>query len=78
MQPSKEMQSRKMEIDMTTPRATNARIRTTILDRTTLLDRGICILDLDKFIWIQTKHNYEKHVERLENWTNISEEKKMG
>jgi hypothetical protein len=25
-------------------------------------------------MWIQTKHNYDKHVERMENWKDISEE----
>jgi hypothetical protein len=44
-----------MEIDMIAPRVTNARRRTTILDITTQLNRGIHILDLDIFIWIQTK-----------------------
>jgi hypothetical protein len=39
-----------MEIDMTTPRATMARRKTTIMDRATLLDRGIHIRNLDKFM----------------------------
>jgi hypothetical protein len=25
-------------------------------------------------MWIQTKHNYDRHVERMENWKDISEE----
>jgi len=54
-----------MEIDMATLRAINARRRATILDKTTLLDRGIHIPDLDRFMWVQTNHNYDKHVERL-------------
>jgi hypothetical protein len=41
-----------MEIDITTPGATDVEKRTTILDRTTLLDRGLHILNLDRFMWI--------------------------
>jgi hypothetical protein len=41
-----------MEIDMITLGATDARRKVTILDKTTLLDRGICILDVDRFMWI--------------------------
>ncbi len=52
----------------------NVRRRATMLDRTTLLERGIHILDLDKFMWIQTKQKYDKHVDRLENWKDINEE----
>jgi hypothetical protein len=74
VQPPKEVQSNKMEIDMIKLRATNGRRRTTILDRTTLLDRGIHIPNLNKFMWIQTKHNYDKHVERLKHWKDINEE----
>jgi hypothetical protein len=54
-----------MEIDMITLGVTDARRRTTILDKATLLDKGIRILDLDRFMWIQTKNIYDKHVERL-------------
>jgi len=43
------------------------------MDIATLLDKGILILDLNKFMWMQTKHDYDKHVERLENWKDISE-----
>jgi hypothetical protein len=39
-----------MEIDMVALRAIDARRRTTISDRATLLDRGICILDLNRFM----------------------------
>jgi hypothetical protein len=28
----------------------------------------------NRFMWIQTKQNYDKHVERMENWKDISEE----
>jgi hypothetical protein len=63
-----------MEIDIIIPRATYVKKIATILDRTTLLDKGIRILNLDRFMWIQTKHNYDKHVEKLENWKDINEE----
>jgi hypothetical protein len=26
-------------------------------------------------MWIQMKQNYDKHVERMDNWKDISEEK---
>ncbi len=52
VQPPKEVQLSKMEIDMITLGATDARRKVTILDKTTLLDRGICILDVDRFMWI--------------------------
>jgi hypothetical protein len=41
-----------MEIDMVALGVPNVRRRATMLDRTTLLERGIHILDLDKFMWI--------------------------
>ncbi len=47
-----EVQQNVMEIDMTVPKAIEARRQTTIMDRTTLLDKGIHILDLDRFMWI--------------------------
>ncbi len=68
------MQANRIEIDITTPRAIDVKKRATILDRITLLDRGIFILNLDKFMWIQKKHIYDKHVEKLENWKNINKE----
>ncbi len=37
---------------MITPRAIEVRKRTTIMDRTTLLDKGIFILDPNIFMWI--------------------------
>jgi hypothetical protein len=54
-----------MEIDMATLGAIDVRRRATMLDIITLLNRGIHILDLDRFMWIQTNHNYDMHVERL-------------
>ncbi len=65
-----------MEINMTAPKDIEVRRQATIMDRTTLLNKGICILDPKKIMWIQTKQDYDKHVERLENWKNISEEEK--
>jgi hypothetical protein len=52
MQPPKEVELSRMEIDMNALRTTYVKRRTTIMDRTTLLDKGICILDHDKFMWI--------------------------
>ncbi len=63
-----------MEIDWATPRAIDVRKRATMLDKTTLLDTCICILDLDKFMSIKMKQNYDKHVERLKFWKDISKE----
>jgi hypothetical protein len=39
-----------MEIDMVALGATDVRRRATILDKATLLDRGICILDPNRFM----------------------------
>jgi hypothetical protein len=52
---------------MAAPRVADVKRRTTMLDITTLLEKGIPISDPDRFMWIQTKHDYDKHVERLEN-----------
>jgi hypothetical protein len=46
------VQPRKMEIDMDASGATYVKRRATILDIAILLDKGICIIDFDKFIWI--------------------------
>jgi hypothetical protein len=40
-----------------------AKRRHAILDRATLLEKGIKISDLEQFMWTQTKQNYDKHVE---------------
>jgi hypothetical protein len=61
-----------MEINMTALGATYVRRRTIILDR------GIHISDLDKFMWIKTKQNYDNYVERLENWKDISEKEEWA
>jgi len=48
--------------------------RCVIMDKITLLEKGICIPNLERFMWIHTKHNYNRHVERMENWKDINEE----
>jgi hypothetical protein len=52
VRPSKKMQQSGLEIDMITPRAIKVRRQTTIMDRATLLDIGICTLDPKRFTWI--------------------------
>jgi hypothetical protein len=41
-----------MEIDMVALGVADVRRRTTMLDKATLLKRGIHSLDLDRFMWI--------------------------
>jgi hypothetical protein len=41
--------------------------RRVILDRATLLEKVIKILDPKRFMWTQTKQNNDKHVEWMEN-----------
>jgi hypothetical protein len=41
-----------MQIHMIAPWVTNAKRRATIMDRPTLLDKGIHIPDFDSFMWI--------------------------
>jgi hypothetical protein len=38
-----------------------------IMDRATFLEKGIRIPNLKRFMWIQTKENYERHVEKMKN-----------
>ncbi len=53
-----------------------AKRRHEILDRVTLMEKGIKILDLEWFMWTQMKQNYDKHVKQIENWKDtIAEEK---
>jgi len=52
VQPLREVQLNKMEIDMVAPGVADVRRRATMLDKVTLLERGIHILDLDRFMWI--------------------------
>jgi hypothetical protein len=44
-----------------------AKRRHTILYKVTLLEKGIQILDPKRFMWTQTKQNYDKHVKQMEN-----------
>ncbi len=44
------------------------------MNRATLLDKGIHIPNLNQFMWIWTKQNYNKHVETMENQKDINEE----
>ncbi len=55
VQPLEKMQPNIMEINMATLGPINTKRRTTILDKTTLVDRGIHISNPDKFMWILTK-----------------------
>jgi hypothetical protein len=48
--------------------------RRAILDRTTFLEKGIQILDLQQFMWTQMKQNYDKHVKQMENLKDIAKE----
>jgi hypothetical protein len=56
-----------MEINMSVPGAIEVKRCATIMDRTTLLEKVICIPNPYQFMWIQMKQNYDKHVERMEN-----------
>jgi hypothetical protein len=51
-----------------------AKKRHVILDKVTLLKKGIKILNPKQFMWTQTKQNYDRHVERMENWKDIAKE----
>ncbi len=55
VQPSKEVQPSIMEIDMVALATIDVRRRVTMLDKTTLLKRGICIPDLNRIMWIHMK-----------------------
>jgi hypothetical protein len=44
-----------------------AKRRCAILDKTTLMDKGIKIPNHEHFMWTQMKQNYDKHIERMEN-----------
>ncbi len=41
--------------------------RRAIMDKVTFLEKAIKIPDLEQFMWTQTKQNYDKHVEQMEN-----------
>jgi hypothetical protein len=51
-----------------------AKRRRAILGRATLLEKGIKISNLERFMWTQMTQNYDKHVEQMENWKDIVEE----
>ncbi len=51
-----------------------AKKRRTILDRATLMEKGIKIPHPEQFMWTQTKQNNNKHVEWMEKWKDIAEE----
>lgn len=48
--------------------------RHVIMDIATHLEKGIHIPNPEQFMWIQTKYNYDGHVERMEDWKDISVE----
>jgi hypothetical protein len=54
-----EMEQREMKVIVKRRRA--------ILDRTTLMEKGIKIPNLERFVWTQMKQNYDKHVKWMEN-----------
>ncbi len=45
-----------------------------IVYRTTFIEKGIKIPNLEQFMWTQTKQNYDKHVEWMENLKDIAKE----
>jgi hypothetical protein len=61
-----EAQQRVMEMEQREMEAI-AKRRRAILDRATLLEKGIKIPNLKQFMWTQMKQNYDKHVEWMEN-----------
>ncbi len=44
-----------------------AKRRHAILDKATLLEKGIKIPNPEHFMWTQTKQNYDEHIEWMEN-----------
>ncbi len=59
-------QRRLMEMEQCEMEAV-AKRRCAILDKTTLMDKGIKIPNYEHFMWTQMKQNYDKHIERMEN-----------
>jgi hypothetical protein len=53
------MERHELEVIVKTKRA--------ILDRTTLMKKGIKIPNPNRFMWTHTKHDHDKHVEQMEN-----------
>jgi len=64
----KVMEMERREVKIVTMR------RRAILGKATLLEKGIKIPDLERFMWTQMKQNYDKNVERMENWKDIAKE----
>jgi hypothetical protein len=52
--------------------------KSAILYRTTILEKGIKILDFECFMWIQTKQNYDIHIKQMKNLKNIVAKKRLG
>jgi len=48
-----------------------AKKRCTLLDKATLLEKGIKILNPERFMWTQMKQNYDKYVEQMGSWKDI-------
>jgi len=61
-----EVQQRLMEMEQCEVEAIVKRRHTTS-DKATLLEKGIEIPNPKHFMWTETKHNYEKHIEWMEN-----------
>ncbi len=59
-------QQRAMEMERHELEAITRKIHT-MLDKVTLLNKGIKIINPEQLMWTQTKQNYDKHVERMEN-----------
>jgi len=76
VQMSTKVQPSIMEIDMSVLGFAKAKRHATIMDRAILLNKHICIPNHDQFMWRQIRQNYDKHVEKMENWKDISEEEK--
>ncbi len=73
VQTTVEAQQKAMEMEQHEAEAI-AKRRCVILDRTTLLEKGIKILDLERFMWTWTKKNYDKHIKQMENQKDIAKE----
>jgi hypothetical protein len=70
-----EAQQRVMEMEQC---EAEAKRRCTILDKVTLMEKGIKIPGPKRFMWTQTKQNYDKHVEQMENWKDIIKKENLA
>ncbi len=66
-----EAQRRAMEMEQCEMQVVVKR-RHIILNKATLLEKDIKILNLERFMWTQMKQNYDKHVEQMKNWKDIA------